>query len=159
MLMDLIIVDSFMFFLKLHDSLTFLLHFEPLNGLSSVWILSWLFQALLSESLHNFNSWKVFHRYEFFHVSSNAVIVVWLNFFAHFEQLNGFLPVSILSLVYELCSHWEQLYGFLSVWNLSWVFKIPDELNFFSHFAEWFFIRDEEPYIEPTQHNTTIDVV
>ena len=55
-----------------------------------------------------------------------------------------FLIIKNLSWVFKLpdelnfFSHFEQLNGFSSVWILSCVFKCCDWLNFFAHFAEWF---------------------
>ena len=137
MLMDLIIVDSFMFFQTTRLTKIFVTlwaaewfifsmnsfmslpstaiweftQFEQLKGFSSVWILSCVFK------------W-----------------CDWLNFFSHFEQLNGFSSALIISCPFQallsenLFSHFEQLNGFSSVWILSCVFKCCDGLNLFSHF-------------------------
>ena len=133
MLMDLIIVDSFMFFqtTRLTKFLVTLwaaewfifsmnsfmslpstaiwefTQFEQLKGFSSVWILSCVFKCC-----------------------------DWLNFFSHFEQLNSFSSVFQALLSENLFSHFEQLNGFSSVWILSCVFKRCDGLNLFSHFEQ-----------------------
>ena len=65
-----------------------------------------------------------------------------LNFLTHFEQLNGFSSVWILSCLFKwlawlnFLSHIEQLNGFSSVWILSWVFKALDVVNVLSHFEQ-----------------------
>ena len=116
----------------------FLLHFEQLNGFSSVWILSCIFKAP--------SRLNVFSHLE----QLNGFSLVWtrswpfkwcnlLNFLSHSEQLYGFSPVWILSCVFKphdvlnLKSHLEQVYGFSPVWILSWIFKCSFLVNFLSH--------------------------
>ena len=159
--------------IKLCERLNFFSHFKHLNGFSLVWILScifkccdWLnfFHTLSSwmvfhryeffcvssncvntwTSFHTLSTWMVFHQHEFFHVSSNAE---WLNFFSHFEQLNGFSSIWILLWCFKLCerlnffSHFEQLNGFSSVWILSCDMKYwMTELLSALWATEWVFI-------------------
>ena len=74
------------------------------------------------------SSWMDYLQCGFFHVSSNGLM---LKIFGHWEQLNGSLPVWILSCLFKWLdieqSHWEQLKDLSMLWFLSCLFKVPDD--------------------------------
>ena len=103
-------------------------------------------QALLSESLHTLSSWIVFYQYEFISCLFQALLSE--NFFSHFEQLNGFSSVWILSCCLQMLWLAELLF---TLWAAEWFFIRMNssmclqivwtaELLFTLWAAEWFFI-------------------
>ena len=88
-------------------------HFEQLNGLSPVLVLSWIVTFFRS-----------------------------MNFLSHIEQLNGLSPVCIFSCLLKcptwvnLFPHTEQINGFSLEYISSWIFKLLFSENLFIHCKE-----------------------
>ena len=138
MLMDLVIVDSYVFSI-------YTTHWNSCPTWAAEWFIIRMnsFMSLSKRCyLRVFTIWTA----ERFFISMNSFMclqMLWLTeLFSHFKQLNGFSPVWILACLFKsldclnFFSHFEQLNGFSPVWILSWVFKSPDCLNLFSHFEQ-----------------------
>ena len=92
---------------------------------------------------HTLNIWKASLLYESLHVSSCCLMRIPPSFntcvFLHFEHLNGFSPLWVLSFFYnwsdfqKFLSHFEHL-KCSSLWVPSCFFKLPTCENVFLHF-------------------------
>ena len=87
---------------KCCERMNFFSNFEQLNGFSSVWIISLVFQC--SDWLYFFSN---FEAAEWFFIGMNFFTflqMLWLtDLFSHFEQLNGFSSVWIISRAFKCC--------------------------------------------------------
>ena len=108
MLMDLVIVDSYVFSI-------YMTHWNSCPTWAAEWFIIRMnsFISLPSAAIWEFSQFEQLNGFSSVYTLSCVFKCCdWLNFFSHFKQLNGFSPVWILSWVFKLCKRLKQALKF-----------------------------------------------